>query len=272
VIPYVEDRKNALLVEFTEPIKPALLASLQAALKRAVGAVYQLEDGELAAEPLPTPDTRRSLLFYESAEGGAGVLRRLVDDPGQLARVAAAALEICHYDTATGEDLGHAPGARFDCEAACYDCLMSYTNQPDHEVLDRKALPPLLTQLREAHVDVSPVGKSREEHLAGLKNLTDSHLERTWLDFVFDEDLALPSSAQTLIEDCHARPDFHYDHHGVAIFIDGPHHTEEKQAERDATKRRCLEDLGYTVIVFTEDTAAWPSVVERYPSVFGVTS
>src|SRR5207237_5165825 len=104
VIPYVEDRKNALLFEFTEPQDKATLASCQAALKRAIGAVYELEDNELAAEPLPTPDNRRTILFYEAAEGGAGVLRRLVDDPGQLGRVAAAALEICHYDTATGED------------------------------------------------------------------------------------------------------------------------------------------------------------------------
>src|SRR5690606_26557499 len=35
-------------------------------------------------------------------------------------------------------DQGHAPGRRDDCEAACYDCLLSYTNQPDHRLLDRK--------------------------------------------------------------------------------------------------------------------------------------
>jgi ATP-dependent helicase YprA (DUF1998 family) len=272
VIPYVEDRKNALLLEFTEPQDAALLASMQAALKRGIGSVYELEDNELAAEPLPTPEDRRTILFYEAAEGGAGVLRRLVDDPGQLARVAAAALEICHYDTATGEDIGHAPGARFDCEAGCYDCLMSYMNQPDHDVLDRKLLPPLLTALREAHVDVSPVATSREDHLAELKNLTDSGLERSWLDFVYERDLALPTSGQKLIEECHARPDFFYDHHGAAVFIDGPHHDEATQGRLDDRKRTCLEDLGYTVIRFGYDVGEWEAVLRRFPSVFGVST
>jgi ATP-dependent helicase YprA (DUF1998 family) len=272
VIPYVEDRKNALLFEFTEPQDKALLASMQAALKRAIGVVYELEDNELAAEPLPTPDDRRTILFYEAAEGGAGVLRRLVDDPGQLARVAAAALEICHYHTATGDDLHHAPTARFDCEAACYDCLMSYTNQPDHDVLDRKLLPGLLTQLREAHVDASPVAKTREEHLAELKILTDSGLERNWLDFIFERDLALPTSGQKLIQDCHARPDFYYDHHGATVFIDGPHHDEATQTKLDDQKRRCLEDLGYTVIRFGFEPTEWETVVRHYPSIFGVES
>jgi len=31
-------------------------------------------------------------------------------------------------------------GATEDCEAACYDCLMSYGNQRDHKHLDRKLI------------------------------------------------------------------------------------------------------------------------------------
>jgi ATP-dependent helicase YprA (DUF1998 family)/very-short-patch-repair endonuclease len=269
VIPYVQDRKNALLFEFTDRRDDATLASLQAALKRAICVVYELEDNELAAEPLPTPDDRRTILFYEAAEGGAGVLRRLAEDPGQVARVAAAALEICHYDTATGDDLRHAPAARFDCEAACYDCLMSYTNQPDHDRLDRKLLPGLLMQLRDSHIEVSPGAKTREEHLAELKNLTDSGLERSWLDFIFERDLSLPTSAQKLIEECRARPDFYFDHHGATVFIDGPPHDEPTAQKLDDQKRRCLEDLGYTVIRFTYGDD-WEAIVRRYPSVFGV--
>jgi superfamily II DNA/RNA helicase len=268
VIPFVDDRKNALLLEFEDAPDRGTMASLQAALKRAIGAVFELEDNELAAEPLPTPEDRRTLLFYEAAEGGAGVLRRLVDDPGQLARVAAAALEICHYDTATGQDLGHAPSARFECEAACYDCLMSYANQPDHDKLDRKQVRKLLDDLRRARVEASPVPKSREEHYAELKNLTDSQLERSWLEFVFEHDLALPTSGQKLIADCRARPDFYYDAHSAAIFIDGPAHDEVTEAKLDDQKRTCLEDLGYTVIRFRHDDD-WPAIAGRYPSIFG---
>ena len=90
---------------------------------------------ELDAQPLPSSTDRRVIFFYESAEGGAGVLRQLVDDPGALARVARRALEICHFDPDSGDDRAAAAG--IECEAACYDCLLDYGNQPDHKLLDR---------------------------------------------------------------------------------------------------------------------------------------
>ena len=75
-----------------EPWPGAVMASLQAALKAAIQSCYQLEDAELAAEPLPDSDNRRVILLYESAEGGAGVLRRLIDDPQAIGEVATPAV------------------------------------------------------------------------------------------------------------------------------------------------------------------------------------
>ena len=54
------------------------------ALERGIEAAFQLEDSELSSESLPDEDGRGRALFIESAEGGAGVLRRLVDDPEAL--------------------------------------------------------------------------------------------------------------------------------------------------------------------------------------------
>jgi len=156
VIPYVEDTRNCLMLRLEENHPPEVLASLQSALKNAIQVVFQLEDNELAAEPLPSRYDRRLILLYESAEGGAGVLRRLLDDPGSLARVGAEALRICHFDPETGEDLRHAPRAREDCEAACYDCLMTYTNQMDHRMLDRQSIQDLLMRLASATVEAAP--------------------------------------------------------------------------------------------------------------------
>ena len=147
VIPYVEDRRNCLLIDPAEALDSAAMASLQAALKNAIQVEYQLEEAELAAEPLPSTTDRRRLLIYEAAEGGAGVLRQLLDDPGALAQVARTALRLCHFDPDTGDDQRRAPGAREDCEAACYDCLMSYTNQLDHKLLDRQHIKDLLLTL-----------------------------------------------------------------------------------------------------------------------------
>ncbi|MDP9477784.1 MAG: DEAD/DEAH box helicase, partial [Actinomycetota bacterium] len=72
VIPYVEDTRNCLMLRLEEDQAPEVLASLQSAFKNAIQVAYQLEDNELAAEPLPSRYDRRMLLFYESAEGGAG--------------------------------------------------------------------------------------------------------------------------------------------------------------------------------------------------------
>ena len=94
--------------------------------------------------------------MYEAAEGGAGVLRQLVEDPDALARVARQALAVCHFDPDTLADLRRAPRAREDCEAACYDCLMSYTNQPDHRLVDRQLIRDYLHRLAAATVATSP--------------------------------------------------------------------------------------------------------------------
>ena len=80
------------------------------------------------------PDTRdrREILFYEAAEGGAGVLRQLAEDPSVLPALARRALEVCHYSPDSLEDQ-----AADWCGKACYQCLLDYANQPDHKDLDR---------------------------------------------------------------------------------------------------------------------------------------
>ena len=224
VIPYVEDRKNCLIIEFTRKLDDGEMATIQAAIKNAIQACYELENSELAAEPLPDRGDRRSILLYESAEGGAGVLRRIVDNAGALPRIARTALELCHFDPDSGEDLRRAPNAKENCEAACYDCLMSYTNQTDHELLDRQRIKDLLMMLAASHVEASPASQPRAAHLQGLINLTGSQLERDWLKMIEDRNLRLPSHAQALVEECRTRPDFCYRDRQVAIYVDGPQH------------------------------------------------
>lgn len=269
VVPYVEDRRNCLLVEPATALSQEEMATLQPALKQAIQVLYQLEDGELAAEPLPDPDNRRLILLYEAAEGGAGVLRQLLDDAGAVARVATLALQICHYDPETGEDLRRAPNAREDCEAACYNCLMSYSNQLDHHLLDRSKVRDLLYTLTESTVNASPVGLPRAEHVERLKALCDSQLERDWLDFLDRANLRLPDKAQHRIDACNTVTDFYYSDHGAAIFIDGKHHDYADIAAKDAAINRCLEDAGYSVVRFPKEQAVWLTVAQQYGWLFG---
>ncbi len=272
VIPFVEDRRNGLLFD---PIDlpgelSAIMPSLQAALATAIRATFQLEDSELAAEPLPSDKDRRRILLFESAEGGAGVLRRLVEDPSTLRRVGRAALEICHFDPETGEDRKRSPRRREDCEAACYDCLMSYSNQRDHQSLDRKAIREALLALAAAEVKTSPGEISRDAHVEYLKARSSSGLEREWIDFVHDGGLALPDDAQVLITDAHTRPDFVYKSGFAAVYVDGPPHDYPDRHKRDRDRHEQLENLGYTVIRF-HHRADWTAIAKRHPGIFGET-
>ena len=107
----------------------------------------------------PSRKDRRALLFYEAAEGGAGALSRLIEEKPAFRTIARKALEIMHYDPASLEDaairgpsaLVSVPDAR--CVAGCYRCLLSYFNQPDHELIDRRQEPALQFLLRLAFAD-----------------------------------------------------------------------------------------------------------------------
>lgn len=267
VIPYVEDRRNCLLFEPEALLSETEMASLEAALKAALEVEYQLEDSELATEPLPSSEARRLLLIYESAEGGAGVLRRLLDDPQALAEVATRALELCHFKT---EPMRQAPAGlrREPCEAACYDCLMSYGNQRDHRLLDRRSIEALLRRLGNARVIASPVTIPRAEHLAILKKQAGSQLEKDWLNFLEKNSLRLPSHAQFHIEACRTCSDFYYQESQTVIYIDGPPHDFPDRQERDCRQTDCMEDRGYTVVRF-HHMAEWDEVISRFPHVFG---
>lgn len=269
VIPYVEDRRNCLLIALDGISDINILASLQAALKNAIQVCYQLEENELAAEPLPNAAKRSQILFYEAAEGGAGVLRHLATDPEALASVADIALDLCHFDPQTGEDKRHAPGASEDCVSACYDCLLSYSNQPDHQLLDRRIIKDILLRLKSSSVQVSPGATPRCDHIKKLKNLCDSLLEQRWLDIIDVGGYQLPTRAQVLIETAKARPDFLYDEpYQVAIYIDGPPHDYPERQKRDIQQTEALEDLGYIVLHFHHEDD-WGAIITKYPNIFG---
>lgn len=149
IVPLVEDRKNALLLRFSEDwlsdisSKETTLTTLQHALARGIEALFQLEEGEILVEPTPSRENRKALLFYEAAEGGAGALGQLASDPDKISLVAHRALEIMHFDPSTFADaqrdvtkLKDVPNT--SCVAGCYRCVLSYFNQPDQENIDRR--------------------------------------------------------------------------------------------------------------------------------------
>ncbi len=143
VVPIVQDNKNAALFRFLgDPPGPGTLTTLQHALTRGLEVVFQLEEGEIQTEPTPSRERRRAILAFEATEGGAGVLGQLVSERDGIARVARAALDLMHLENIDASSAGRDPSLfrekeGTECVKGCYRCLLSYYNQPDHELIDR---------------------------------------------------------------------------------------------------------------------------------------
>ena len=270
VTPFVEDTRNVLVVRFAREVTDAEATSMRYALERGIEAEFHLEDSELSSQTLPDIDNRGRFLLTESAEGGAGVLRRLANEPAALARAARKALDICHFDPETGVDKGHPEGVTERCERGCYDCLLSYTNQFEHAVIDRALVRDLLLAVADATTSAGAGGRPRAATLDYLGAFTDSSLERKFLNWLSERGYRLPDRAQVTVSEATARPDFAYDlPTGVTfVFIDGPDHDPQYQAERDAAAEERLVDLGFHVIRWRYDDD-WAILAAAKPSVFG---
>ncbi len=273
ITPFVEDTRNALLMSPDVELSSSARVSLQYALKRGIEQEYQLEEAELAAEPLPDADLRAAVLFYEAAEGGAGVLTRLAGDPETLGRVARRALAVCHYDSRSGDWSGVDDLVNRDdeCEAGCYRCLLSYYNQLDHPDIDRKneEMLELLCRLTRGEHRALDLSASARHGADELWNAAGSSLEREWLTFIGTNGYRKPDRVQPFLEEHSTRPDFAYTASQTLIYVDGPHHHAELRERKDRDIDRRLADAGYTVVRFPVDRSSWPDIAAKYAWVFG---
>ena len=278
----VRDTRNILLLHpFASPLSQntergagseglsfdaATLASLQSALERGMELVFQIDTDELAAERLGKDD-RRGILFWEAAEGGLGILGRLVEEPATLANVAKAALEICHFGP-EGQDL-RPPDELDGCVRSCYDCLLSYSNQRDHSRLNRHLIRDILLALASGRVQRETQGRPYDEQYQWLWERTDpaSELERKFLRHLYETGRKLPDYAQTKLQDVFVQPDFYYKQ-GVCIFCDGSVHDVREVSRRDRETRQELADRGYRVVTIRYDRDLEEQLGE-YPDVFG---
>ncbi len=273
IVPYVEDRRNILVLCPGQPLEEDAMVTLQYMLKRGIEAEFQLEESELAAEPLPKRDQRNAILFYESAEGGAGVLTRIANDPAALRRVAERALRVAHFEPKNNvwvadqlQDVDNT------CEAGCHRCLLSYSNQMDHRIIQRKneIVLDILCRLTQAEAKCGTAGRNPDEQFEEIMRLSGSSLEKAWLETVRKSGYRLPDRAQFSMSEFKVRPDFGYRGDSPAlVFIDGPHHETDYQHQIDEAKNKELRDAGFEVIRFPKEQSTWPAIFSQYPDVFG---
>ena len=258
IVPSVQDRRNALLFQPAgDTLSEITMATVQHAILRGIEAVFQLEEGEMLAEPMPTRDVRNGFLLYEATEGGAGVLTRLVSQETSLATVARTALQIMHL--AVGEDpLPESTSGIADheaaCVAACYRCLMSYYNQPDHENLDRrnKDARAMLLRLARARTVVCADQPSHASHSVNGEDSRDGR----WRAEASRRGIPAPDSKPLVAGDRSVRCVWR--RHYVAAVID----------ETDRPALQAMEDLGFEVIQF-DDPSGWNATFARLASALG---
>ena len=261
IVPFVEDHRNLLILAPTHALSIEAMATLQAALKRGIEMTFQIEESELVAEPLPKADERRALMFYEAAEGGAGVLTRIASDPASLAQVASNALKLLHYDAPQGpwklEDLPvleqtNALGNRI-CEAGCYQCLLSYFNQPDHENINRRNTDALKVLVALANAEVQS-----KVAAAPADCVPENELMKQWLLALDASGLRRPDALQVSVNQGAATAVGQYKSARALVFLENI----------DTDTAAIMADKGWQVLNFSEPSQ-WQAQFAAHPDVFG---
>ncbi len=266
IVPFVEDYRNVLILTPNSSITPLsveTMATLQSALKRGIEQTFQIEESELVVEPLPNSENRLGLLFYEAAEGGAGVLTRLITDPTSLALVAKAALNLMHFDgvddatdvetlfqherkSTTGESI---------CEAGCYQCLLSYFNQPDHENIDRRNQEALKVLIGLVHATLNPMAtKITTEKI----QTTKSSLIDQWLEALHENNLKQPDAIAVSIAQGEATAAGQYKAQRILILV---------QKISDELSNQ-LQDKGWQILDFS-NRDQWSNLFAQYADQIG---
>jgi hypothetical protein len=253
IVLYTNTRHDVIKIDVPEPVDEeenqldgALYKSFFTTLAQAIiegvqiGMNVDVDEVRYFLMSDPQNPNKSSIILYETAEGGAGILESIINY-SNFHDVIRQALTILHeYDEQK-------------CDRACYECLCNYYNQFDHDILDRKLVLPLLRTLLTAEVQITPdTSPSAKTGFEELLSTCESSLEKKVLEAIYQAGIPLPDGGQKIIaegDEMIARADFVYlrGGHSVVIFIDGPDHDTESQKRDDARKRDRLDLMGYTV-------------------------
>lgn len=252
---YATDTADVLYIQ---PVKTLGLdedgvITLTYALKRAIEKIFQIEESELGAWNMGSGE-HANILLFEAAESSLGVLSELIKDTDKLKEVFKEAYKICYYNPITLED------DKPDALRASYDDLLSYYNQRHHKVINRELIKNPLELLFKATIEVSKNEQSNyHNQFEFLKDAYDknSSTELKFLNYLYNQGLALPDRAQVNLKEYYISADFVYDNaeNGIQtfVFIDGSVHDKIEVIESDTKKRGLLADAGYDVIVWRYD-------------------
>jgi very-short-patch-repair endonuclease len=248
IVPYDSDDAKA----FCRTLGKALVVGAQERL--------EIEQDEIAYFQHPDGAGGWTLVFYETAPGGAGYLEQLAQNLRGWAKAS------------------HDRLYNHDCERACYRCLKTARNQFDHALLNKELVRSVLFQLAEVQPTESPrsgrAGDGRNSTAGWLERITVSRetaqtsntaIEQALLEAIRMRGRLPEPIPQFEVSDQTGKritiPDFAYSDRRVAIYCDGfAYHGNRESLESDAHKRNLLQGMGWAVLTF------WGRQILRDPS------
>ncbi|MCD6449259.1 MAG: DEAD/DEAH box helicase [Thermotogaceae bacterium] len=175
------------------------------------------------------------VVFYETVPGGSGYIEVLFHYRNRVIETAKNVLQEC------------------GCGKACYHCLLTFWNQPFHDVLDRKLAAEVLGKIVSIQGTEIDIPQTRYEKVESDEDKSESPAEDKFLKII--EKYGLPKPAQQypilLSNGSKTIADFAYSDAKLLIYIDGyQYHSEkgEKKIELDKRQRLYLEAEEYKVI------------------------
>ena len=261
IVPCVQDRKNALLINLaSNNYSQETIATVQYAILRGIEENFQLEEGEILGEPMPVRDSRTGFLLYEATEGGAGVLARMVSESNSLSKIAKEALKIMHF--ALPEDFSSVGAYELHdvedahCVAGCYRCLLSYFNQMDHEIIDRRDehAKDLLLRLARSSTNLQKNSIEKPTEGQGKSVNADS---ADFLNALSEHEIPMPDG-ETLDIGGESLPNVWRRHFVVA-------HVGQMPSE----VRKSLENKGFEIVIFEKEASEWALQMHNLKSLVG---
>ncbi len=242
IVPYVKDIRNIIIIKIPEHYanNDKFMPTVQAALSVGIARHFEVEPSEIGVDSLYKQQDGDGLLIYEAAEGGAGILRCLVDEPDRLSKVAKEVLAALHFDPYTGAQL------ETECNQACYRCLLQYSNQIDHEKIDR-TLPQLhewLMELRNSTIHLqTPIN---------VPTPLDESPASRWKKELETLNLQEPSEYDKEIASLELHIDAFYADRCLCVFLG-----------ELPTKAAVLQDLNWRSIAFAKDGSNWDEQFQK---------
>ena len=187
----------------------AYAVNLGETLKRAASKVIEMDVDDLQTLIFPQNEEEVDLFLYDPMPGGSGLLQQIIDLWSQVQKA--------------GLDL--TSGCQNECESSCYSCLRSYRNIFYHEILDRHQANDILAEVESITIGHDIPENIIEQPSDGENTLrSEERLEELLIDAGytgFTKQFEIPLTIPGYPNVQRTTPDFVFENHKVAVYLDG---------------------------------------------------